>query len=161
MQTRSASPCPTHEALEVLQAPLWEVQDHAILAWQNTHVTKQRPWRQRRVTAFEKLYASNNRDNDFCAEEVHLLEGHMHCVSCHRRWKLLQSFGWWVAHVCSPGYPPFLSSLAAGHGRLVNKQLNNIFGGKFSKSSVTLWSTENKTRPNPWQEMFRTLENWA
>lgn len=136
VQKRSASPCPTHKALDFLQASLREAQGLVVLAQQVPHVAKWWPWCKRRVRAFKTWHAPNNGDNVFCAEEVHLPEGNTYCVSCHRRWKLLQSFGCRVAHVCSPVRPLFLSSLAAGQGRLVNKQLNNIVGGKFSRSSV-------------------------
>lgn len=129
-------PCPVHKALKLLKAPSREAQGLVILAQQVPHVDKCWSWCKRRVTAFETWHGSNNGDNVFCAEEVHFPEGNMYCVSCHGRWKLLQNLGCKVVHVCSPGHPPFLSSIAAGQGRLANKQLNNIVREKFSRSYV-------------------------
>lgn len=108
---RSASPCPVHNSPA---GSTLRTQGLAILARQVPHVAKWWWWCKRKVTAFETWHVSNNGDNVFCAEEVHLPEGNMYCVSRHRRWEMLQSFGCQVARVCSPGCPLFLSSLAAG-----------------------------------------------
>lgn len=122
---------PTHNTLELLRAPLREAQGLAVLGQQVPDVPKWWPQCKRRVTASETWPASNNGDNVFCAEEVHLPEGNMYCVSRHRRWKLLQSFDCWAACACSPARPPFPCSPAVGQGRFANKQLNNIVGGNF------------------------------
>lgn len=77
------------EAWELLQAPPGEGQGPTVLGWQVQVVAVL----QGEATAFATWWAPKNGDNAFCVEEVHLPGGTMRCVSRHRRWELLHSFG--------------------------------------------------------------------